>query len=115
MSANQIPEHNPSAGQTPADVDDTDALIASAIKHMNDDHAHNLLDYAQILAGRVWAEHAQMISLDRDGFDLSITGGETSERVRIGFDTPWADVHQLRKVMAQLAHRARALRQSGDG
>jgi hypothetical protein len=112
MLASQLPEHHSNDEQHTAGADDVDALIIDAIRHMNDDHAHNLLDYAQALVGCAWAEHAQMVSLDCDGFNLRITGKGTSETVRIGFDSPWTDAQQLRKAMVQLAHRARALRGS---
>lgn len=85
----------------------TPELINGAIQHMNEDHAHNLLDYAHVLAGLPWAEEAEMSGLDVAGFDLIVRGGGRIEHVRIPFDTPLTSADQLRPAMVALAQRAR--------
>ncbi len=55
-------------------------LVAQAIQHMNEDHAHNLLDYAHNLAGITWAEDVEMTTLDPRGFDLVVRGAGACRR-----------------------------------
>lgn len=82
------------------------------IAHMNDDHAHNLLDYAHALCALPWAERALMVGLDQHGFDMVVHGrdGDTPRReaVRYTFDAPITDPRHVRKIFVQLAHAARA-------
>ncbi len=75
--------------------------------HMNGDHAHNLLDYARALSGMDWAEEARITGLDRYGFDLVARSGERTEMVRIAFDEPLSRPGEIRKVLVDLAERAR--------
>lgn len=82
-------------------------VIAGAIQHMNEDHGHNLLDYARNLAGIAWAEEAEMLSLDVEGFNLLVKGASQTEQTRITFDTPLTSANQLRPVLVALANRAK--------
>jgi len=83
------------------------ALVARAIQHMNEDHAHNLLDYAHNLAGITWAEEVEMTALDYTGFDLVVRGGGRLQPVRIPFDPPLTAAEQLRPALVALAQQAR--------
>ncbi|PJF45366.1 MAG: hypothetical protein CUN48_19250, partial [Candidatus Thermofonsia Clade 3 bacterium] len=49
-------------------------------------HHLNLLDHARGLAGFDWAEDAEIIALDRHGFDLRATGQGKQVTARIAFD-----------------------------
>lgn len=80
---------------------------AGAMQHMNEDHRHNLLDYARALAGFDWAEDAEMIALDRYGFDLRATGQGKQATARIAFDPPLTEPGQLRPAVVKLAKLAR--------
>ena len=81
---------------------------ASAVKHLNEDHAHNLLDMARVLAGHPDATEAQCARIDRYGLDLDITtpGGRTT--ARIAFAEPATAPGGLRAATVELARRARA-------
>ncbi|MBX3015576.1 MAG: DUF2470 domain-containing protein [Caldilineaceae bacterium] len=83
------------------------ALVTRAIEHMNEDHAHNLLDYAHTLAGLTWAEDAEMTGLDPTGFDLVVRGGGRIQHVRLPFEPPLTQADQLRPALVVLAQRAR--------
>lgn len=80
---------------------------AGAMQHMNEDHRNNLLDYARALAGFDWAEDAEMIALDRYGFDLRATGQGKQATARIAFDPPLTEPGQLRPAVVKLAKLAR--------
>ncbi|BCX04766.1 MAG: hypothetical protein KatS3mg053_2704 [Candidatus Roseilinea sp.] len=80
---------------------------AGAMQHMNEDHRNNLLDYARGLAGLDWAEDAEIIALDRYGFDLRVTGQGKQATARIAFDPPLTEPGQLRPAVVKLAKLAR--------
>lgn len=91
-------------------VPDLWATIApDAIRHMNADHAHNLLDYARVLAGQTWAEEAEMTALDKTGFDLVVRGAGRIQKVRLPFEPPLTHTNQLRPALVALAQRARSI------
>jgi len=90
------------------------STVEGAIRHMNEDHAHNLLDYARGLAGLSWAEEVEMTGLDAAGFDLTVRGAGRIQHVRIPFDPPLTQADQLRPALVDLAHRARALLDSNQ-
>ncbi len=81
---------------------------ASAVRHLNKDHAHNLLDMARVLAGHPDATEARCARIDRYGLDVDITtpGGRTT--VRIAFAQPATAPGGLRAATVELARRARA-------
>ena len=87
---------------------DTLAAVApGAIRHMNEDHGHNLLAYAHKLAGLAWAEEAEMTGLDFAGFDLVVRGGGRIQHIRLAFEPSLTHVDQLRPALVALAQQAR--------
>ncbi len=82
---------------------------AGAMRHMNEDHRANMVDYARALAGLDWAEDAEMTALDRYGFDLRVTGQGKEQMTRITFDPPLTAPGQLRPAIVRLAQQARRL------
>lgn len=92
-------------------------IAAGAVQHMNEDHPHNLLDYARAFLRLEWAEHARMLTLDRYGFDLEIRGGTKGtgklEKARLSFTEPLQDAADLRPLMVNLAREARAHLEGG--
>jgi hypothetical protein len=73
------------------------------ITHMNQDHAHNLIDYCRHVHTRS-PQHAQMIGIDCDGFDVRADG----EVLRFDFATEVADAAQARTELVRLAQASRA-------
>ncbi|MBV8190937.1 MAG: DUF2470 domain-containing protein [Alphaproteobacteria bacterium] len=72
------------------------------IRHMNEDHADTLELYAAKLlglAGGSW----RMTGIDAEGLDLR-RGGQVA---RLGFDAPLRSAGEVRKVLVDLAARAR--------
>ena len=90
-----------------ASADPLGLAAESIIKHMNDDHEHNLIDYARAFAGFDWVESCAMTSIDRYGFELFCRGQGQAEMTRLVFDSPVTDPQQVRKIMVLLAQRAR--------
>lgn len=88
-------------------ADSLAARIAGAIRHMNEDHSHNLLDYAHNLVGLDWAEEAEMTSLDLTGFDLIVRGGGRIQHTRLLFEPALTHFDQLRPALVALAQQAR--------
>jgi putative heme iron utilization protein len=77
-------------------------LAASAIAHMNADHADSVKAMAEGLLGAPAADW-RVAAIDPDGCDL--TGGPLV--ARLTFDAPVSDGETLRTAMAGLARRAR--------
>lgn len=79
-------------------------VAPGAIAHMNEDHAHNLLE---MVAGRygVQAASAEMVSLDRTGFLVRTTGPEGLHHFGFGREISGADV---RLAVIDVLRRARA-------
>ena len=90
-----------------ASADPLGLAAPSIIKHMNDDHERNLVDYARAFAGLDWTESCAMTGIDRFGFELFCRGQGKAEMTRLVFDSPITDAKNVRKIMALLAQRAR--------
>lgn len=75
----------------------------SALEHMNEDHADAVDLYATRLC-RAQAGDWRLVSVDPYGIDMM--SGELIERLE--FDAPLVEPAQLRKVLVELAGRARA-------
>jgi putative heme iron utilization protein len=85
---------------SPADVD-------RIVAHMNDEHADDLIRYAQVYSDVTDAEAARMTSIDAEGLDLAVTVDGTKTAVRIDFETPLQTVDEARSALVDLAMRAR--------
>ena len=73
------------------------------IEHMNNDHAHNILDYCRHVHGKSPAS-AQMIGIDCDGFDVRAD----NEIVRFEFATEAKDADEAREELVKLALASRS-------
>ena len=83
------------------------ADVARIVSHMNDEHADDLIRYAQVYAEVTDAEAARMTSIDAEGIDLAVTADGTQTAVRIDFETPLQTVDEARSALVDLAMRAR--------
>ncbi|HWQ39457.1 MAG TPA: DUF2470 domain-containing protein [Burkholderiales bacterium] len=75
---------------------------ADILRHMNADHAHNLLDYCRHVHG-VQARSAQMCGIDCDGFDLRADHA----LLRFEFDARVENAQDARDHLVALARQAR--------
>jgi putative heme iron utilization protein len=81
---------------------------ASAIAHLNDDHADALLVIAQQLGGYPDASTARCSGLDRRGIDLELDTARGRAPARVAFADELGDSSQLRAATVELTHRARS-------
>ncbi len=86
-----------------AEPDPVAGSAASAVAHMNADHADALLLMAQRLGGFPDAERAECVRADRYGFDLRVDG----EACRVAFAAPVTEPGGLRAAAVELTRRAR--------
>lgn len=88
-----------------------DPLVTSApgiIEHMNEDHEHNLIDYARAFLGDATASGVKMKGIDRYGFDVVIedAAGEVRE-ARLMFSGEIASAREARAELVAFARKAR--------
>ena len=88
---------------------------AGIIKHMNDDHADALVAYCQALAGEPETLTAQMLTVDRYGFDVLAISDAGRRAVRIPFGELCDDTTAVRMATIRLLGEARALLERGVG
>ncbi len=75
----------------------------NVIEHMNNDHAHTLLDYCRHVHG-ISPSSAEMIGIDCDGFDVRAVG----EVLRFEFATVVKDTDEARVELVKLAQASRS-------
>lgn len=86
---------------------------ASAVAHLNADHAAALLEIAQALGGYPDATRATCDGVDRYGVDLSLDTARGRAPARVAFPEALSAGPQLRPAMVELTERARAALRSG--
>jgi heme iron utilization protein len=80
---------------------------AAILAHMNDDHAHNLRDYCRAFTKATDATAAQMTSIDRYGFEMSVETAKGRRPVRLAFPQQIATPQDARRELVALADAAR--------
>lgn len=90
-----------------AEPDPIAAHAEGILQHMNTDHADAVLAYARAFAGVKDAVAATMTTVDRYGFDLTITTPNGWTNGRIGFETPVRTTDEVRIAMVKLVKAAR--------
>jgi heme iron utilization protein len=92
-----------------------DPLVADAtriVEHMNEDHPDAVLQYARFLGGIEDTIGAEIIEVDRYGFDVLATTPGAERLVRISFAVDCVDAKTVREEMIRLVGAARAARPS---
>ncbi len=93
-----------------SDIISTSSVLASQetaiIEHMNTDHAENLLNYCKHFHN-VDADHAHMLGIDCDGFDVSARIGDTSTILRFDFEQQIHDALSARSALVAMAKAAK--------
>jgi putative heme iron utilization protein len=79
-----------------------------AVRHLNDDHAHNLLEIGRALAGFPDATAVQAVRADRHGMDLAVETPRGTAWPRVGWSAPIDEPGGLRAASVELVKRARA-------
>lgn len=79
---------------------------ASIIEHMNTDHVHNLVAYCKHFH-QIEATQAQMLGIDRDGFDVKVTDAQHNTQVlRFHVDQPIEDAQSARVALVAMSKAA---------
>jgi putative heme iron utilization protein len=90
-----------------AEPDPVAASAASAVRHLNEDHADALLAMAAGPGGFTDATAAECKRADRYGLDLWVTTPRGKGPVRVGFAEPCTRPDGLRAATVELTHHAR--------
>ena len=90
-----------------AEPDPVAGSAASAVRHLNDDHAAALLAMAAGPGGFTDATAAVCLGADRYGLDLWVETPRGAGPCRVGFAEPCAEAGGLRAATVELARRSR--------
>lgn len=85
----------------------TDAVSARICKHMNEDHAEAVIDYARHYGGVANPQAARMLAVKPEAMDLEVDGA----RVSIRFDhtlTDSEDAHRTLVAMLRAMPKAQS-------
>lgn len=78
------------------------------LEHMNQDHADALPAYCRAFASLGEIDKAEMTSIDRLGFEMSVVSGASTRTVRLAFHEPIASKTDARRALVGLLKEARA-------
>jgi putative heme iron utilization protein len=85
----------------------TPAISDRICKHMNDDHASDVLTYAQVYGKSPTAETAAMSAIDPLGMDLTAQIDGAAVKLRIPFDRELTDSEDAHQVLIAMIRQAR--------
>lgn len=78
------------------------------VTHMNEDHKDSLLQYCQHVHN-IQADHAEMIGIDAEGFDVRYhQGEETQGLLRFAFQEPVRNAMDARKALVRLSQACKS-------
>lgn len=83
------------------------AQEAGILEHMNADHADSLIAYCRHVH-QLTPDHAQMIGIDSDGFDVRAEDAAGSQLLRFDFEQPIQDAQDARSALVALSKACRA-------
>jgi Putative heme iron utilization protein len=83
------------------------ADVDRIVTHMNEDHADDLVRYAQVYADVSPVKAARMTGIDVEGLDLEVDTEGATAAVRIDFDTSLDSAAEARSALVDLALEAR--------
>ena len=91
------------------DEPDPVAPIAERIiRHMRSEHLEDLLDLCKVYGGAPEATSADMHAVDRAGVDAVVQTPAGERIVRIPFAEPVTEGGQVREILTEMTHAARA-------
>jgi len=82
-------------------------VVAAVCRHLNDDHAADLLLIARTLGGLPAAASATAVGIDAESLQVAARLDGRTEQVRIAFAAPASQRSQLRFAVVELHERAR--------
>ena len=75
-------------------------------KHMNEDHTDAVVLYAKVFGSYPTAEKAQMLAIDSQGMDLSVTVAGNTVPVRIAFERSLKDAKDAHYTLVEMVKQA---------
>ena len=82
------------------------ALEVGILEHMNADHGENLIAYCHYFH-QVKTEHAEMLGIDTDGFDVKAKVENKEHTLRFDFEEPVTDAQSARGALVAMAKACR--------
>lgn len=95
---------------TGSDLKDANSIAkleGDMIEHMNADHTDSMILYCKHFYG-VAANHANLIGVDCDGFDIEAVIADDLKMLRFNFESPIFDANSARMAFVALSKTARA-------
>jgi putative heme iron utilization protein len=90
-----------------AEPDPIAPLAQQIIDHMNTDHAEIMVLYCKAMSKAIDTTEAQMVGVDRYGFEMSAMTGEGPRPIRLAFSEPVSTADEVRQEMVGLAKTVR--------
>jgi putative heme iron utilization protein len=87
----------------------TPAISDRICQHMNEDHADAVVLYARVFGNSPAAETAQMLAIDPQGMDLSVTVLGEIAPIRIAFDRDLKDAEAAHYTLIEMVKQARKI------
>lgn len=87
----------------------TPAISDRICQHMNEDHTDAVVLYAKVFGNSPEAEAAQMLAIDPQGMDLSVTVPAEIAPIRIAFDHPLKDAEDAHYTLIEMIKQARKI------
>jgi putative heme iron utilization protein len=84
-------------------AEDADRIV----EHMNEEHADDLLLFAQVYAGEAGATAARMTDIDAEGITLEATTADGTETLRIDFESRLHTPEDAHRALVDMALNAR--------
>lgn len=84
----------------------TPTVSARICQHMNQDHADAVALYARAFGSCPAAEKAQMLAIDPQGMDLSVTVGGNTVPIRIAFERSLKDAEDAHYTLIEMVKQA---------
>jgi len=84
-------------------AEDADRIV----EHMNEEHADDLLLFAQVYAGEAGATAARMTDIDAEGITLEATTRDGTETLRINFEDRLHTPEDAHRALVDMALNAR--------
>jgi heme iron utilization protein len=88
-------------------------FAAGIIEHMNQDHADIMVLYCQQMSQAVDTTEAQLVGVDRYGFEMSALTAEGPRPIRLPFSKPVSNADEVRHELVALAKQVRAQSEQG--
>ena len=92
-----------------SDPDPVEPHAEDIIEHMNDDHRDAMVIICQKMSKAVDTTDAEMVSIDRYGFEMSAVTSDGNRPIRLAFENQISNSEEARVEIINLVKRARKM------